>query len=114
LNGKTLTSPTMLTPLEQMRLCIQMKRTERIAIIKAEQKRRKEAKRRLKAGLTVGFAQVFPAGVARHISSFLKVPISAVSNTQAAGLVEKYRRLGNQIALADLSPAERRRRLGKY
>ncbi len=69
---------------------IKMERDERIAIIKAEQKRRKDGKRKLKAGLEVGFALIFPPGIPSHIASFLCLPISEKANHEEKGLSKKW------------------------
>lgn len=69
---------------------IKMERAERIAIIKAEQKRRKDGKRKLKAGLEVGFALIFPPGIPSHIASFLCLPISEKANREEEGLSKKW------------------------
>jgi hypothetical protein len=78
------------TFLQIEKFVIKMERDERIAIIKAEQKRRKDGKRKLKAGLEVGFALTFPPGIPSHIASFLCLPISEKANREEEALSKKW------------------------
>ena len=90
-------TPRRDTLLQIENFIIKMERDERIAIIKAEQKRRKDGKRKLKAGLEVGFALIFPPGIPSHIASFLCLPISEKANREEKDLSKKWFNIKNQM-----------------
>ena len=65
----------------------QRDRAAHIAIIRAEQARRREVKRRLIAGLEVGFAPCLPQGVPRLIASFLRITTAPAASQAQQTLI---------------------------
>ena len=86
-----------------MQKAVDLKRAERIVIIKAERKRRREMKQRRKTALFV-LVRRLPGnsfGLPARIVMFFKEPaISPEANAKAAGLDAKYRHLANQMGAA--------------
>ena len=79
---------------------IDAKRVERVRIIKAVQKKRKMAKKRLCTNVVMGLANIMPREMGAHIATFLRIPISATAATKMSDVNKTYdieRRLDDMV-----------------